>query len=41
MKANPIVSKDKVPEEYRNDFGDLIDQFFTYCIEHQPELAYI
>lgn len=39
-ESKPIVSKDKVPEEYRKDFGDLIDQFFTYCIEHQPELAY-
>lgn len=39
-ESEAMISKDKVPEKYRNDFGDLINQFFTYCIKHQPELAY-
>lgn len=39
-ESEAIISGDKVPSQYRKDFGELIDQFFTYCIEHQPQLAY-
>ncbi len=39
-ESESIISDKKVPEEYKKDFGDLINQFFTYCIEHQPKLAY-
>ena len=39
-ESESIISDSKVPEKYKKDFGELINQFFTYCTEHQPELAY-
>lgn len=39
-ESEAIISDGKVPQQYKKDFGELIDQFFTYCIEHQPQLAY-
>ncbi len=39
-ESEAIISKDEVPEKYKKDFGKLIEQFFTYCVEHKPQLAY-
>lgn len=39
-ESESIISEGKVPEQYKTDFGNLINQFFTYCIEHKPQLAY-
>lgn len=39
-ESEAIISDNKVPSQYKDEFGELIDQFFSYCIEHQPELAY-
>ena len=39
-ESQSIISSGKVQEEYKSDFGNLINQFFTYCIEHKPQLAY-
>lgn len=39
-ESKAIINNDKVPDKYKNDFGALINQFFTYCVEHKPKLAY-
>lgn len=39
-ESEAIISKDEVPGKYKNDFAKLINQFFTYCVEHKPQLAY-
>lgn len=39
-ESQSIISSGKVQEEYKSDFGNLINQFFTYCIEHKLQLAY-
>lgn len=35
-----MVTNEKVPKKYQEEFGDIINQFYTYCIHHQPEEAY-
>ena len=39
-QSKPIISEDKVSEKEKNTYGKLIDEFFTYCINHNPEKAY-
>lgn len=38
--SESIISEEDVPEQYREDFGNLIEQFFTYCINHETKKAY-
>lgn len=39
-QSESIISEEDVPEQYREDFGNVIEQFFTYCIQHEPQKAY-
>lgn len=39
-QSQSIISEENVPEQYREDFGNLINQFFTYCINDEPRKAY-
>ena len=39
-ESKTIMSGDEVSDEYKNDFGQLIDEFFTHCINHEPQKAY-
>lgn len=39
-ESESIISEGTVSKKYRNDFGELINQFYTYCINHEPEKAY-
>lgn len=39
-ESQTIMSGEEVPSLYKDDFGKLIDEFYTYCINHQPDEAY-
>lgn len=39
-ESKSIISEDSVTGTQKTEFGQLIDKFFTYCINHQPEEAY-
>lgn len=39
-QSEAIISNDKVLENVKNINGELLDKFFTYCINHNPEEAY-
>lgn len=39
-ESKSIISEDSVSGNKKNIFGKLIDEFFTYCINHKPEEAY-
>lgn len=39
-ESKTIMSGEEVPSIYKDDFGKLIDEFYTYCINHQPDKAY-
>ncbi len=39
-ESKSLVSENDVPEYYKKDFGNLIDNFLTYCKNHEPEKAY-
>lgn len=39
-ESKTIVTKNKVSEVYKDDFGKIIDEFYTHCINHEPEKAY-
>ncbi len=39
-QSNPVTGGDAVPDTYQQDYGTLIDHFFTYCKNHEPEKAY-
>lgn len=39
-QSKSLVSGTTVPDIYKEDFGNLIDSFLSYCTEHQPEKAY-
>lgn len=39
-ESKSIISEGSVPKTQREKLGSLIDEFFTYCINHQPEKAY-
>lgn len=40
QESESIVSSGKVSDKYKDKFGDIIDEFYTYCVNHQPEKAY-
>ena len=35
-----MVTQGSIPKVYQEDFGSILDEFYTYCINHQPEKAY-
>lgn len=39
-ESKTIMSEDEVSSVYKYDFGQLIDEFYTYCINNKPEQAY-
>ena len=39
-QSESLVSGKKVSEKYQDKFGNLIDSFLKYCINHEPEKAY-
>ena len=39
-ESKSIIVEGSVEEAYQDDFGKVIDEFYTYCINHQPEMAY-
>ena len=39
-ESKSIISEGRISNKYSEDLGNIITQFFTYCIEHQPEYAY-
>ncbi len=39
-ESKTIIGKSNVPESYQEIFGNVIDKFYTYCINHEPEKAY-
>lgn len=39
-ESEMIIGNGEIPEVYQEGFGSVIDEFYTYCINHQPEKAY-
>lgn len=39
-ESKSIISDGSVSKYYREEFGNIIDKFYTYCVNHQPEKAY-
>lgn len=39
-ESKSIITEGSIPEVYQEEFGNIIDEFYTYCINHQPEKAY-
>lgn len=39
-ESQSIISEGSVPETHREKLGSVIDEFFTFCINHQPKEAY-
>ena len=35
-----ISTGEEIKEEYKNQFGNLLERFLTYCVEHNPTAAY-
>lgn len=35
-----ITTGEEIKEEYKNQFGNLLERFLTYCVEHNPTAAY-
>lgn len=39
-ESKTIISGENISDKYKDDFGQLIDEFCTHCINHEPEKAY-
>lgn len=39
-ESKSIISGGNVPKEYSDDIGEIINTFYTYCCNHEPEKAY-
>lgn len=39
-ESKSIISGGDVPKEYSDDIGEIINTFYTYCCNHEPEKAY-
>lgn len=39
-QSEAIISNDNVSKNVKNTNGQLLDKFFTYCVNHKPEEAY-
>lgn len=39
-ESKSIISEGSVPERYQEKFGSIIDEFYTYCVNHEPQKAY-
>ena len=38
--SKSIISSGEVSKKYSDDIGEIIDEFFSYCCNHEPEKAY-
>ena len=39
-ESESIITEGSVPQIYQKEFGNIIDEFYTYCINHEPQKAY-
>lgn len=39
-ESESIITNGSVPKTYREGFNKVIEEFFNYCIHHEPEKAY-
>ncbi len=39
-ESQTIIEGGSIPKQYREEFGNIIDRFYTYCINHEPDKAY-
>ena len=39
-ESQSIISGSNVSSKYSEDLAQIIDQFYTYCINHEPQRAY-
>lgn len=39
-ESQTIIEGGSIPKQYREEFGNIIDKFYTYCINHEPDKAY-
>lgn len=39
-QSKSIISSGEVSKKYSDDIGKIIDEFFSYCCNHEPEKAY-
>lgn len=39
-ESKSIITEGSVPQIYQKEFSNIIDEFYTYCINHEPEKAY-
>lgn len=39
-ESETIISGGEIPTVYKNEFGEIINRFYNYCINHEPEKAY-
>ena len=40
QESRSIISEENVKSKYRDYYGEVIDEFYTLCINHNPEDAY-
>ena len=39
-ESTSITTGEEVSEKYQDQFGTILDQFLTYCVQHNPTAAY-
>lgn len=39
-ESKSISTGEEISEKYQDQFGNLLDQFLTYCVQHNPTAAY-
>lgn len=39
-ESKAIISEGSVSSKYSDDLAEMINQFYTYCVEHNPQRAY-
>ena len=39
-ESKSIITQGEVSEQYQEGFGKIIDEFYTYCVNHEPQKAY-
>ena len=40
-QSKSLIKAERIPEIYQKDFSSIIDNFLTYCKNHEPEKAYV
>lgn len=39
-ESKTIIEGGSISKQYREEFGNIIDKFYTFCINHEPDKAY-